>query len=233
MSNHNHGAVLKGPPHVHHMDSTTAYHAAKLGMWLFLATEILLFGGLFAAFFIYRWMYHDEFLAASHELNWKIGAVNTVVLLISSFTAALAVDGAQHGDNKKVVRNFAITIVCGFIFLIIKFFEWKSKYDHGLFPGSPAGHFGEFNSPEFSAAFKSFFGLYYCMTGLHGLHVIIGMVLVWWALAKGLKDRYSADYYTPVEVVALYWHLVDLIWIYLFPLLYLVGAAKGLGGGHH
>ena len=207
---------LTGPPHVHHMDSTTAYQAAKLGMWLFLATEILLFGGLFCSFALFRWTYLAEFHQASKILNKSLGALNTVVLIFSSFTAALAVDAAQRGDNKRVTKNLLITIGCGFIFLIVKFFEYKAKYDHGLFPFT-AGFQEQF------AWNKAFFGLYFCMTGLHGLHVILGMGLLTWALTKSTKGRFSSRYYTPVEVGALYWHLVDLIWIYLFPLLYLVG----------
>lgn len=201
-----------GPPHVHHMDSTTAYHAAKLGMWLFLATEILLFAVLFTAFAVYRWYYLKDFHSGSHHLNWKLGATNTVVLLFSSFTAALAVDAAQHGDNARVRKNLWITIACGFGFLIIKYIEYSDKYHHGYFPGGA----------NFFEA-KSFFPLYFCMTGLHALHVIIGMGLLTWVLRKAMRNRFSPDYYTPVEVGALYWHLVDLIWIYLFPLLYLVG----------
>ncbi|MBX7144577.1 MAG: cytochrome c oxidase subunit 3 family protein [Oligoflexia bacterium] len=208
----------QGPPHVHHMDPVTAYHAAKFGMWLFLATEVLLFGGLFAAFAVYRWYYLSEFHHASHHLNWQLGAVNTLVLLFSSFTAALAVDAAQHGDNARVRKNLLFTICCGCIFLVIKYFEWSAKYHHGLFPGT-----AEFNGAEFNQAYKSFFGLYYCMTGLHAFHVIAGMGLLFWVFRKAQRNRFSADYYTPVEVGALYWHLVDLIWIYLFPLLYLVG----------
>ncbi len=218
MSAHGHtGEVVSGPPHVHHMDPPTAYAAAKLGMWLFLATEILLFGGLFAAFAIYRWMYLAEFHQASHELNWKLGAINTAVLLFSSYTAAVAVTAAQQGDNAKVRKNFLITICCGFIFLVIKFFEYRAKYHHGLFPGHP-DFLGKFN-----LEYKTFFGLYYCMTGLHALHVIIGMGLLFWAYRMAKRNRFSPSYFTPVEVGALYWHLVDLIWIYLFPLLYLVG----------
>lgn len=212
-----HGEVT-GPPHVHHMDAPTAYQAAKLGMWLFLATEILLFGGLFASFAIFRWYYLEEFHAASHHLDWKLGMTNTVVLIFSSFTAALAVDAAQHGDNKKVTKLLATTVACGFIFLIIKYFEYSHKFHAGIFPGTEY-----FNSPEFNAEYKTFFGLYYCMTGLHALHVIFGMAILGWVLTKSRKNRFSPDYYTPVEVGALYWHLVDLIWIYLFPLLYLVG----------
>lgn len=279
---------ISGPPHVHHMDAPTAYQSAKLGMWLFLATEVLLFGGLFTAFAIFRYVYLDEYAAASTHLDWRMGAINTVFLIFSSFTAVLAVDAAQHGNNAKVRKNLLITMGCGLVFLVVKYFEYKSKYHHGLFPGNfglflfvgatfialgffftsyfmkfkkPLGivilialplafwflkdtltnlHFDlasilpfdhkeqgdmhyDFNSPEFSASFKSFFGLYYCMTGLHALHVILGMGILFWVYIKASSDRFSSDYYTPVEVGALYWHLVDLIWIYLFPLLYLVG----------
>jgi len=126
--------VYQGPPHVHHMDPVTAYGAAKLGMWLFLATEILLFAGLFVAFAIYRWMYLGEFHDASLNLNWKLGTFNTIVLLISSYFAAVAVDAAQHADNKKVSRCLMITIACGAIFLVVKYIEYSAKYQHGLFP---------------------------------------------------------------------------------------------------
>lgn len=204
--------VVTGPPHVHHMDPTTAYGAAKLGMWLFLATEILLFAAMFAAFALFRWDHLEEFHHGSQHLDWRLGALNTAVLLISSFTAAMAVDAAQHGDNRRVSRNVILTILGGAIFLVVKFFEYSSKYHHGYFPGG-----------ENFYEFKNFLGLYFCMTGLHGLHVIAGMGLLTWVLRKSLKNRFSASYYTPVEIGALYWHLVDLIWIYLFPLLYLVG----------
>jgi cytochrome c oxidase subunit III len=213
------GEVAPGdPPHIHHMDSATAYEAAKLGMWLFLATEILLFGGLFAAFAIFRWMYLEQFHAASHHLDWKLGGINTLVLLFSSFTAALAVDASKQGDNKKIVKYLAITIVCGLGFLVIKYFEYHHKFEIGLFPGQSA-----WNVEETRNKYAVFFGLYFAMTGLHALHVIFGMGLLAWVLNKARKDRFSSRYYTPVEVGALYWHLVDLIWIYLFPLLYLVG----------
>ncbi len=218
MSHHAEVTDPQGPPHVHHMDSTTAYQAAKFGMWLFLATEILLFGGLFCAFALFRWTYLEEFHHASKHLNVWMGGTNTIVLIISSYFAAMAVDAAQHGDNKKVVRNLTVTIICACGFLVIKYFEYSSKYHHGLFPLNP-----EFNSPEFNKAYQSFFALYYCMTGLHALHVIIGMCLLGWVISLARKNRFSGRYYTPVEVGALYWHLVDLIWIYLFPLLYLVG----------
>ena len=211
------------PPHVHHMDVPTAYHAAKFGMWLFLATEVLLFGGLFAGFAIYRWMYLPAFHLASHHLDWKLGSLNTLVLLFSSLTAALAVDSAQKNDNKKATKYLTITILCGFAFLVIKFFEYRAKYYGGIFPGGPEFNGFSWQNPAFIAHYKTFFGLYFCMTGLHALHVIFGMGLLFWVRTKTVKNRFSAKYYTPVEVGALYWHLVDLIWIYLFPLLYLVG----------
>lgn len=215
-----------GPPHIHHMDSTTAYGAAKLGMWLFLATEILLFGVLFTSFAIFRWMYLPEFQEAATHLDWRYGGFNTLVLIFSSFTAALAVDAAQHGDNAKVRRNLVITIVCALIFLVIKYIEYSGKAAHGIWPFlSDCHQHGDhlcWGTPEFSAKYKMYFGLYYCMTGLHALHVIIGMGILGWVYSKARKNRFSSDYYTPVEVGALYWHLVDLIWIYLFPLLYLV-----------
>ncbi len=209
---HAHGDGPIGPPHVHHMDPVTAYHAAKFGMWLFLATEILLFAVLFTSFFIFRYLHFTEFHEGSKELNRLLGATNTIVLLISSFFAALAVDAAQHGDNRKVTRNLIVTIICGCGFLVIKGFEYSAKYHHGLFPGG-----------EEYYKYKNFLGIYFCMTGLHALHVIIGMGLLVWVLMKSMRSRFSPDYYTPVEIGALYWHLVDLIWIYLFPLLYLVG----------
>ena len=229
----NHEQVLQGPPHVHHMDSTTAYHSAKLGMWLFLATEILLFGGLFAAFALFRYLHLEEFHHASKLLDWRLGGLNTLVLIFSSFLAAWAVDAAQHGDNAKVRKLFLGTIVCGVIFLIVKYFEYRSKFSHGLFPDvlnifffpdslkAHATHV--WGSPEFVKEYAQFFGLYYCMTMLHALHVILGMGLLTWGYLKARKNRFSAEYYTPIEIGALYWHLVDLIWIYLFPLLYLVG----------
>lgn len=208
-----HIEVIGGtPPDVHHTDPVTAYHSAKFAMWLFLGTEILLFSALFTSFVLFQWMYPTEFKHGGDHLSWPLGCFNTAVLLFSSFTAALAVDGAQHGDNKRVVKNFGITIVCGFIFLGVKAVEYYGKYKDGYWPGKE--HYWEF---------KNFLGIYFAMTGLHAFHVIIGMGLLTWVLLKARKGRFGNTYYTPVELGALYWHLVDLVWIYLFPLLYLVG----------
>jgi cytochrome c oxidase subunit 3 len=203
------------PPHIHHMDSVTAYGAAKLGMWLFLATEILLFAVMFCSFAVMRYYHLAEFHAASHHLNVKAGALNTVILLFSSYTAAVAVTKAQKGDNKGVVRNFGISLICGLLFLVVKTAEYTDKAHHGMFPFVWNSNFYEY---------KNFLGLYFCMTALHALHVIIGMfVMYWYGIRPAMNNRFSGKYFTPVELGALYWHLVDLIWIYLFPLLYLVG----------
>lgn len=194
------------------MDPITAYAACKLGLWLFLATEILLFAVMFTGFALFRWAHLAEFHAGSHHLDWRMGAFNTAILLISSYTAALAVDAGQHGNNKRIVLNFGISTLCGVIFMVVKYLEYHHKYELGYFPGQ--ANFGEF---------KNFLGFYFVMTGLHGLHVLIGMGLMIWVIIRAMRNRFSTDYYTPVELSALYWHLVDLIWIYLFPLLYLVG----------
>jgi len=203
------------PPIIHHMDSHTAYGAAKLGMWLFLATEVLLFAVMFCSFAIMRYYHLSEFHDASHHLNLWAGALNTAILLFSSYTAAVAVTKAQQGDNAAVVKNFGISVFCGFLFLIVKTYEYTGKAHHGMFPVVWNSNFYEY---------KNFLGIYYCMTGLHALHVIIGMIVMTiYGIVPAMKNRFSGKYYTPVELSALYWHLVDLVWIYLFPLLYLVG----------
>jgi cytochrome c oxidase subunit 3 len=197
------------------MDTQTAYGAAKLGMWLFLGTEILLFAVMFCSFAVMRYYHLAEFHDASKHLNIWAGGFNTIVLLISSFTAAVAVTKAQKGDNAGVVKNFGISLVCGLIFLCVKGYEYSEKAHHGMFPFV-------WNSDFYH--YKNFLGLYFCMSGLHALHVIIGMALLYWyGIRPAMRNRFSGKYYTPVELGALYWHLVDLIWIYLFPLLYLVG----------
>ncbi|MFN8389110.1 MAG: cytochrome c oxidase subunit 3 family protein [Bdellovibrionota bacterium] len=193
--------------HFHHLEPETAYHASKFGMWLFLATEILFFGGLFCAFAVFHWLYFDMFHQGSQALDWRIGAMNTIVLLLSSYTMARAVDASQRGDNKAVIKWVWPTIICAMFFVLVKwFFEYVPKAEHGYWP------------PK-----NIYFGLYFCMTGLHAIHVIVGVGLLWWIKGLAAAERFSDEYYTPVEVVGLYWHLVDLIWIYLFPLLYLIG----------
>ncbi len=196
------------PGHFHHFEPEQAYHAAKFGMWLFLATEVLFFGGLFAAFAVFHYIYFDMFKNSAQFLDWRLGFFNTCVLLASSYSMAIGVDAAQHGDNKKVARCMVWTILGGLIFMVVKYFEYSAKFEHGIFPGT-----------------NLFFGLYFCITGLHGFHVVVGLGALTWIRSLAKKNRFSEHYYTPVEVVGLYWHLVDLVWIYLFPLLYLINHA--------
>ena len=209
----------------HHFDTAQQQEgAAKLGMWLFLGTELLMFSGLFVAYFYMRTLYPDMVLEYHEHLNKWLGSLNTIFLITSSFTMAMAVRGAQIGKSKQSARLLLITIVLGFAFLVVKFFEYQAKIEHGLLPGSAfAEHLGGgmvqdgwYGGPQL------FFAMYFVMTGLHGVHVVIGLGLLIWIYVKTQRGRFSGNYYTPVENVGLYWHLVDLVWIFLFPLLYLV-----------
>jgi cytochrome c oxidase subunit 3 len=203
----------------HHFDKAdTQFDANRMGIWIFLVTEVLFFGGLFCAFFIFQNWYFDSFVEAHNYLDWRLGGLNTIVLITSSLTMALAVRAAQTNDKARVTRMLAITIACAAAFLCIKFYEYHHKIVEGLLPG------GAFTAAGFhSSNPKVFFSLYFMMTGIHGLHVVIGMGLIMWILLRNVRGEFSSRYYAPVEGVGLYWHLVDLVWIYLFPLLYLVG----------
>ena len=189
--------------------------SSKMGMWLFLFTELLLFGGLFLVYMIYRFTYHDEFLKASYNLQVLFGAVNTVVLLTSSMTVAMSITAMQKGNARLSKRLIWLTICAAGIFLIIKFFEWSAKFEHGLFPGM--AHYGELPNGE-----RLFFFLYFFMTGLHALHVIVGAVFLLYVIRSIQKQKVRQEKYMLLENAGLYWHLVDLIWIYLFPLFYLI-----------
>ena len=203
----------------HHFDSAdTQFDAGRMGVWLFLVTEILLFGGLFCAFAVFRSWYFQDFVEAHHHLNKVMGGANTLVLIGSSLTMALAVRAAQMADQKQTTRMLVITLLCAATFLVVKYFEYSAKFEHGLLPGA------YFHGHGFQGKHAGvFFAIYFLMTGVHGLHVLIGMGLITWMLIKNLRGEFSSRYYAPVENVGLYWHLVDLVWIYLFPLLYLVG----------
>ena len=212
----------KGSPnfHVaHHFDKAdTQFDAARMGIWLFLVTEILFFGGLFCAFFIFRAWYFDSFVEAHNHLDKVMGGVNTLVLITSSFTMALAVRSSQLTKQAETTKLLIITILCACGFLVIKYFEYAHKIHDGLLPGSL------FAAKGFTSTHPHlFFSIYFLMTGVHGLHVVIGIGLLLWILLRNMRGEFSGRYYAPVEGVGLYWHLVDLIWIYLFPLLYLVG----------
>jgi cytochrome c oxidase subunit 3 len=287
------------PPYLQHHFETPSqqFEAGKLGIWLFLATEILLFGGLFVAYAVYRANHPEIFLYAHQYLDKVLGGTNTVVLLCSSLTMAWAVRAAQLGQRKLLILLLSLTLCGGFGFMGIKFVEYKSKWEHGLLPGprfaphddahaaeppkpaqpagtqpatpaavppatpaaappaattspapgvavvessripaaatGPAGTVISESAAETAAAqahlrkrpsnVQIFFGIYFLMTGLHGIHVLAGMGAIAWILRRSVRGDFSPDYFTPVDFVGLYWHLVDLIWIFLFPLLYLIG----------
>jgi cytochrome c oxidase subunit 3 len=261
----------------HHFDNTTQqFESSKLGMWLFLATELLLFGGLFVAYTVYRVNHPEIFVYAHHFLDKTLGGINTLVLICSSLTMALAVRAAQLGQRQRTVTLLALTLLCAFAFLGIKYVEYKAKWEHGLLWGkhyqpalhdagagahavptapslpklvgdgaeatliapaapapsglapeaaAPAPATGAHEPPADLEAPKNvhiFFGIYFAMTGLHGIHVLAGMIAITWILLRARRGEFGPEYYTPVDLVGLYWHLVDLIWIYLFPLLYLI-----------
>ncbi len=197
-------------------EELAGYSGAKFGMWLFLITELMLFAVLFTAYGVFRTLHMEAFHHAHQELNLTLGTVNTAVLITSSFTMALAVGAAQRGRRGLATLFLSATLLFGMAFLFVKAVEYGAKIHHGLYPGGPAFQ-------TLDAGGKLFFGLYFTMTGLHALHVYAGILVVFWLLVRNLLGHFSAEYYAPVEIGGLYWHLVDLIWIYLFPLLYLVG----------
>ncbi|MEO8481633.1 MAG: cytochrome c oxidase subunit 3 family protein [Acidobacteriota bacterium] len=200
--------------------------ASTLGMWVFLVTEIMFFGGMFMAYILYRILYPEAWVLGSHHLNVSLGALNTGVLICSSLTMALAVRSAQVSSRKGQIVNLALTIVLGSTFLVVKYFEYKEKFEHHLVPGR---HF-DMSLPQ-AAQQQLFFSIYFMLTGIHAAHMIVGIVLMFVILVMSIRNRFSAAYYTPVEISGLYWHFVDIVWIFLFPLLYLLGAHLGAHGG--
>jgi cytochrome c oxidase subunit 3 len=194
-------------------------------MWIFLATEILLFSGLFMAYSAYRYTHAEMFKAAHQLLDWKLGAVNTMVLIFSSLTMALGVRSAQTNKRGATIACLLVTLLCACAFLVVKYFEYSHKLHVGTLPGGEPGHWFSYTYKGLEGYEQpwTFFGCYFLMTGLHGLHVVIGMIAILWVMVRSIRGDFHSKYYFPVELVGLYWHLVDLIWIYLFPLLYLVG----------
>jgi cytochrome c oxidase subunit III len=191
------------------------YAGAKLGMWLFLFTELLLFGGLFLLYAVYLKRYPQEFAAGGKQLNWVTGTANTLILLTSSLFAAMAVSAVQRDERRLAVGLIGGTILCAAGFMAVKYFEWSSKIGHGIYPGS--GHM-KAGAPGESV----FFSLYYMTTGIHGLHVVIGALLLAWIATRIKGGAVNAGNYVLLENGALYWHLVDMIWIFIFPLYYLI-----------
>lgn len=212
----------------HFADMTQQKNSASLGMWLFLVTEIMFFGGMFCAYLIYRLAYFNDFGAASSSLNLWLGAGNTVVLLLSSLTVVLAVNAAQRGKRKLLVFYLIATIVLGCTFLGVKAVEYHDKFVEHHVPG-PDFHFvaehvaGHPEQPPVNQRYaQMFFSLYFVMTGMHAIHMIIGVGLFSGLAYLAWKGRYDQNYNTPIENAGLYWHFVDVVWIYLFPLLYLI-----------
>lgn len=189
-----------------HADRAVSFEAAKLGVWTFLATEVLLFGALFTAYTVYRVQYPGMFRAEHLKLDRVLGAANTVVLITSSLLVVLGVDAVKRGMARRFEAFFGATILLGAVFLCVKYVEYAAKFHHGIYPRT-----------------NLFFSVYFTLTGLHGIHVLLGMGLLTYVIVLSRRGRLSAQYYTPAEMSGLYWHFVDLVWIYLFPLLYLVG----------
>lgn len=240
----------------HHFESSEQqFDSGKLGMWLFLVTEIMFFSGLFCAYAVYRASHPEIFVYAHKFLDTNLGAINTIILLVSSLTMALAVRAAQLGQRSALIINLLLTLACACGFLGIKYVEYSHKWHSGLLwagqfnphlshgEGSveshgdekgehhsehetnSASHDGHGGSPEAANAPRNagiFFSIYFCLTGLHGIHILAGMGAIVWILVRSIRGDFSPEYYGPVDFVGLYWHLVDLVWIYLFPLLYLI-----------
>ena len=196
--------------------------ASTLGMWLFLVTEVLFFGGMFLVYLIYRTLYPEAWVLGSNHLDVVMGALNTVVLLCSSLTMALAVRSAQVGSRQGQIVNLVLTILFGSVFLIVKYFEYAEKFEHHLVPGPGF----DMTLPQANQQ-QLFFSIYFMMTGIHAIHMIVGIGLMLVILAMAWRGRFTPAYYTPIEMSGLYWHFVDIVWIFLFPLLYLLGAHYG------
>lgn len=220
----------------HHFETPRQqFEAGKIGMWIFLVTEVLLFSGLFCAYAVYRTLHPEIFIYAHQFLDTNLGALNTGVLIFSSLTMAMAVRAAQLEQKRALVILLSITLLCGFVFLGVKYVEYEHKWHAGLLWASqynPQDHghadhgehddahgAGELDEPRNVGIF---FSIYFVMTGLHGLHVIAGMAAIAWVLRRSIRGDFNRQYFGPVDYVGLYWHLVDLVWIYLFPLLYLI-----------
>jgi cytochrome c oxidase subunit 3 len=233
------------PFHAHHFDTLEQqFDSGKLGTWLFLVTEVLFFSGLFVAYIVYRAIHPEIFEWGHVYLNKWLGGLNTAVLIFSSLTMAWGVRAAQKGQRNLLVAMLSITFLCAGAFLVVKYFEYTHKFHMGLYPqgmfnpvldephGDDGHGAGGHSAGGHDAAHPKmpppppnagvFFSIYYCMTGLHAIHIIAGMGLIAWLIVRAAKGHFGPQYYGPVDYVGLYWHLVDLIWIYLFPLLYLI-----------
>jgi cytochrome c oxidase subunit III len=223
---HGHGESHHHPALAHQFDTLEQQkESSTLGMWLFLVTEIMFFGGLFLAYVVYRSKFPAAFAASSHTLDVVMGGINTAVLIGSSLTMVLAVWAAQVNRRKAIVVFLLLTIVLGSVFLGIKAVEYTDKFTHHHVPG-PNFHFDEKfeGKPVDQNSAEIFFSLYFIMTGLHATHMVIGIGVLAVLAVLAWKGKYDSAYYNPLEMAGLYWHFVDIVWIFLFPLLYLLGA---------
>ena len=202
----------------HFLDREHEFDAVKMGVWLFLSTEILLFSGMFCAYAVFRMLHPEAFVFGAHHLEMHWGLINTIVLLLSSWTVATAVRNAQMGQNSALRRNLLITMACGVAFLAIKFiFEYSVKYEHGYLPGR------FYRAPITDNPYEPmWWAVYWVATGIHATHVIGGIVLMAWLWLRAGKHHFGPKHFTAVEGVGLYWHIVDIVWIFLFPMLYLI-----------
>lgn len=210
MTELNDHALAAGEVHVHRDDL-----GAKLGMWLFLFTELILFGGLFLVYAVYRYLHPQEFHLAAQELDTMVGTINTIILLTSSLTVAMSITAIREGKKYLSIALVLVTIALALAFLGNKYFEWAHKFEHGIYPRSPL-------MMEMPSGEILYFGLYFVMTGIHALHVIIGMAVLLFDVRFLWKGIVTQESYFRLEAGALYWHLVDIIWIFLFPLFYLL-----------
>jgi len=219
---------IHSPALLHHFATEEQQrNASNLGMWIFLATEVMFFGGLFCSYLIYRRWYFGDFGAASKSIDATLGATNTAVLICSSLTVVLAIWGAQIASRKLMIGSLILTMLFGLAFLGIKGKEYKDKFEEHHVPGASfsfenvpiPGHPDQYANPRHA---QIFFALYFIMTGLHALNMIVGLGIFTWLLVMAWKGRFTPEYHTPLEVGGLYWHFVDIVWIYLFPLLYLI-----------
>lgn len=202
----------------HFRDRDHEFDAVKMGVWLFLSTEILLFSGLFVFYAIMRMLYPEAFIHGSSLLDWRWGLINTIVLLLSSFTVAAAVRDAQLGRQRSLQINLVLTFLMGLAFLVIKFvFEYYPKWQEGKLPGM------FYSYPNWVSPYEPlWWGVYWGATGVHASHVVVGMALFFWVWRRARKGHFGPRHYNAVEGVGLYWHIVDIVWIFLFPMLYLI-----------
>ena len=207
----------------HFANAAQQMDADTLGMWTFLITEVLFFGGMFAAYAVYRNLYYAAFASTSQFMNVPLGATNTGVLICSSLTMAMAVRSAQLSRKKDLIMYLLLTMLFGSIFLGIKAYEYHEKWVEHLVPGF---NFQYSEHPQFARNAQILFFLYFCMTGMHALHMVVGLGLLTYLVIQGVRNKFSAAYFSPVEMIGLYWHFVDVVWIFLFPLLYLIGGRR-------